>query len=297
MNMPVEKDVAASTSLTELQEGQAASLAVIMNPELMKGALSLAKVMSTSSVTVPKHLQGKEGDCLAIVLQAMNWGLNPFAVAQKTHLVNGVLGYEAQLVNAVVQSQKQITGTFSYEFRGEGEDIECRVGAVLRNQKDITWGEWLKSRSVTTKNSPLWKTNPRQQLAYLQVKNWARLYAPGAILGVYSDDELQSIPEKDITQEGTHVTGNQQKPEPTYYTNEEFAEKKEAWKKSLIDGNKEPERFIAFIESKGKLLTEAQKAEIGVWKKPAPATIEGSAIEVDDPFIADMNAEEQKGKQ
>ena len=27
-------------------------------------------------------------------------------------------------------------------------------------------------------------------MGYLQVKNWARAYCPGAILGVYSDDEL-----------------------------------------------------------------------------------------------------------
>jgi hypothetical protein len=41
---------------------------------------------------------------MAIVMQAMQWGMNPYAVAQKTHLVNGVLGYEAQLVNAVIAS-------------------------------------------------------------------------------------------------------------------------------------------------------------------------------------------------
>jgi hypothetical protein len=37
-------------------------------------------------------------------MQAAQWGMNPFAVAQKTHVVNGTLGYEAQLVNAVVSS-------------------------------------------------------------------------------------------------------------------------------------------------------------------------------------------------
>ena len=45
---------------------------------------------------------------------------------------------------------------------------------------------------MTTKNSPLWKTNPKQQLGYLQVKNWARLYCPGAILGVYTPDEFEA---------------------------------------------------------------------------------------------------------
>jgi type II secretory pathway pseudopilin PulG len=57
----------------------------------------------------------------------------------------------------------------------------------------------LNSDSVTTKNSPLWKTNVKQQMGYLQVKNWARLYCPAAILGVYTADELMDNPSiKDI---------------------------------------------------------------------------------------------------
>jgi hypothetical protein len=127
---------------------------------------------------------------MAVVMQAMQWGMNPFAVAQKTHIVNGQLGYEAQLVNAVVQGSNAIKGAFHYEYKGASPAMECRVGAVLRGDSAITWGEWLNENKVTTKNSPLWKTNPKQQLGYLQVKNWARLYTPGAILGVYTPDEF-----------------------------------------------------------------------------------------------------------
>jgi hypothetical protein len=70
--------------------------------------------------------------------------------------------------------------------------MECRVGAVIRGEREITWSEWLNEAKVKTKNSPLWTTNPRQQMGYLQVKNWARLYAPGAILGVYTPDEFDA---------------------------------------------------------------------------------------------------------
>lgn len=53
---------------------------------------------------------------MAIVMQAMQWGMNPYAVAQKTHTVNGVLGYEAQLVNAVIASSSAIHGRFHYRY-------------------------------------------------------------------------------------------------------------------------------------------------------------------------------------
>lgn len=167
---------------------------VIFDDSKMAALVKFSELMAQATVTVPKHLHGKPGDCLAIAMQATQWGMNPFAVAQKTHLVNGTLGYESQLVNAVVCSSGAISGSFEYEYSGDGENVSCRVGAVLRGQSEIKWGPWLSARSVTTKNSPVWKTNPAQQLSYLQVKNWARLYCPAAILGVYSVDELEYSP-------------------------------------------------------------------------------------------------------
>jgi hypothetical protein len=44
---------------------------------------------------------------------------------------------------------------------------------------------------ATVRNSTLWASDPKQQLAYLAVKRWARLYCPDVILGVYTPDELQ----------------------------------------------------------------------------------------------------------
>lgn len=166
---------------------------IMLNAPLLEQLDALAVRMADSKCTLPKHLQGNQGDCYAVAMQAVQWRMNPWVVAQKTHIVNGTLGYEAQLVNAVVQSSGMIKGTFKYEYRGDGNSMECRVGAVLANESDITWGEWLAISSVTTKNSPLWKTNPKQQLGYLQVKNFSRAYCPAAILGVYTPDELRDM--------------------------------------------------------------------------------------------------------
>lgn len=153
----------------------------------------VAEMMASSKCTIPAHLQGSPSDCFAICMQAYQWQMNPYVVAQKTMIINGKLGYEAQLINAVVSASGAIVGVFHYEYRGDGMALECRVGAIPRGYDQIVWGEWLKFADVTIKNSPLWKTNPKQQLGYLQVKNWARLYAPATMLGVYSVDELESI--------------------------------------------------------------------------------------------------------
>ena len=171
---------------------------LMMNPESMDRVIRMAEMMAGGKSTVPAHLQKNPADCMAVVLQAMQWGMLPHIVAQKTHIVNGTLGYEAQLVNAVVQESGCITGRFHYEYRGNSPTMECRVGAVIRGEREITWSEWLNEAKVKTKNSPLWTTNPRQQMGYLQVKNWARLYAPGAILGVYTPDEFDAPPPRNM---------------------------------------------------------------------------------------------------
>lgn len=182
----------------------------VFNVQALGQLTAFADLMAQSAVTVPKHLAGKPADCMAIVMQAMQWGMNPYAVAQKTHLVNGVLGYEAQLVNAVISSSSAIQGRFHYEYGGDWEKIAgqkdgcdelglfIRVGAVLRGEAEITWGEPIYLADITTRNSPLWKTAPKQQITYLAVKYWARLYCPEVILGVYSPDEVEPRAEKEI---------------------------------------------------------------------------------------------------
>ena len=201
---------------------------MILDVEKMTALSTFSEVMANGQVCVPAHLRGKSADCLAVAMQAAQWGMNPFAVAQKTHLVSGTLGYEAQLVNAVISSSTSIIGRFHYEYgggwkvsgEGVGEvaaaekgrnvnmgttitaDSWVRCGAIIAGEDEITWGEPLYPANITTKNSPLWKTAPKQQAAYLALKYWARLYTPDVIMGVYDKDELEVInqPEKDITE-------------------------------------------------------------------------------------------------
>lgn len=205
----------------------------IFSPSGLRQLQQFAEVMAQSVQTLPKHLTGKPADCMAVAMQAAQWGMNPFAVAQKTHLVNGTLGYEAQLVNAVVTSSRAVQGRFKYEYGGDWDaymlhpdkqheaGLFIRVGAVIRGETEITWGEPVYLAPITTRNSPLWKTAPKQQIAYLAVKYWARLYCPEVILGVYTPDEFdtpQPRVERDITPPATSAAGvnsliNGKKPE------------------------------------------------------------------------------------
>jgi hypothetical protein len=245
----------------------------------------MAEALANSALSIPKELKGNIGDCMAIVTQAMIWGLNPFAVAQKAHVINGKLGYEAQLVNAVVMQSGAIRGSFHYEYNGDS----CRVGAVLRGESEVTWGEWLSSATVTTKNSPLWKVNPKQQMGYLQVKNWARAFAPGAILGIYSTDELDDF-RGGFDSPATEAIVQAAAKAPTLppYADDAFAKNLPAWKKLVADGKKTPGDLLAMLSTKATF-SEEQKAQILSLKKAAPPATEEPEV---DPFVRDLEAAE-----
>lgn len=186
-----------------------------------------ANLMATARTTVPQHFQGKPGDCLAVVMQATTWGMNPFAVAQKTHLINGTLGYEAQLVASVINSSSLLADRFNFEWFGPWEKIVgkfkmvesktkkddnghpkqfmmpnwniadenglgVRVWATIKGESEPRVLELLMTQA-RTRNSTLWTEDPKQQLAYLAQKRWARLYAPDVILGVYTPDEIEEF--------------------------------------------------------------------------------------------------------
>jgi hypothetical protein len=211
----------------ELPAEDTSSAALILSGDAMDRAIKFADIMATGRSTVPKHLQGNRGDCLAVTIQAMQWGMMPFAVAQKTHIVSGTLGYEAQLVNAVITARAPVTGRINYEWFGDWDRIAGRFKEVpaknnpgeMRIVRDWTIKDeeglgvlvWATFRGETkprelrlllaqagTRNSPLWGQDPKQQLAYLAVKRWSRLYCPDVILGVYTPDELEERAPKNM---------------------------------------------------------------------------------------------------
>lgn len=195
--------------LKQLPSSTVSTTSLVLDPNHMGSMMEFAKVMASGVATVPKHLQKSPGDCMAVVMQAMQWGMSPFVVAQKTHLVNGTLGYEAQLVAAVVNSSGALNGRLKVNFIGPWDEfkrknfpkeMESQVGvsvyATLKGDTEPTVLPVFYMSSITIRNSPLWKNAPDQQMTYLAQKRWTRMFCPEALLGVYTVDELQ---EKDIT--------------------------------------------------------------------------------------------------
>lgn len=184
-----------------LQQQSIYNARTMLEGDNMDKMLRLAQIMADGKTTVPKHLQNSVGDCMAVVMQATNWNMSAFAVAQKTHLVNGTLGYEAQLVIAVLNSSPLLATRLDYEWFGDWSSVNgktdrssargVRVWATVRGETQPRTLEVTMAQVGDVRNSPNWSADPRQQIGYLAAKRWGRLHAPDVILGIYTPDELE----------------------------------------------------------------------------------------------------------
>lgn len=160
-------------------------------PQTLGEVVKFAEVMCRADIALPKHLRGNAGACMAVALQALEWNMSPFAVASKSYAVNGAIAYEAQLIAAVVNTRSGIKGRLKYAYEGEGASLQCTVTGMLDGEEYSYTSP--RFDQITTKNSPLWKTDPQQQLGYYSARSWARRHTPEVILGVYDREEAESF--------------------------------------------------------------------------------------------------------
>lgn len=165
--------------------------------ENVNQAMEVAKLMSISGSAVPSHIRNNAGTCLAVAIQAWEWSMNPFAVANKSYVVNDRLAYESALYNAVATRRAPIKGRLKIAYAGEGANRRCTVSAKLN--ADAGGGD-VEYQSppfgqINPKNSPMWKNDPDQQLFYFSVRAFVRRHFPDVMMGVYTVDELQDSPD------------------------------------------------------------------------------------------------------
>lgn len=294
MNMPATQDV-TNVSSTNL----------IMQSDSFDRVMRLADLMASGKATVPEHLQKNPADCAAIIMQSMQWNMNPFAVAQKTFTISGKLGYEAQLVNAVITSIAPVKDRLNFEWFGDWDKIigkfEERTSQTKKDDsgqpkkyKVPAWKAadeaglgvkvWatlkgedrprelvLMLSQALTRNSTLWVEDPRQQLAYLGIKRWSRLYCPDVILGVYTPDELEEVSQE------REINPAPSRAEPAATSlpvmdDAKFKTNFPSYEAGILSGRKTHDQVITTIQSKFTL-TAVQESAI----RSVPAPIEGKA--------------------
>ncbi len=198
--------------------------AMSLMPRNMNEVMEFAKVMSSGGVCIPAAFRNNPGMCLAVTMQALRWGMDPFAVANKSYVVNTKDGdskivYEAQLFHAVVNERAPLTKRLKISYEGTGEARTCTIEGWLEGEEEAKLYTSPPVVNITVKNSPLWKGDTDQQLSYYAIRAWARKWVPEIIMGVYTVEEIAADsfhqgPEhaKDITPERPKIEDYRDEP-------------------------------------------------------------------------------------
>lgn len=286
----------------------------MLNPQTYGQMMEIAKFMASGESSMPKHLRGKPADCLAILTQAMVWGMLPHIVAQKSHVSqSGILGYEAQLVNAVAVNSGALKGQPDFVFVGDWAKIRGRSKFVPGegDKKGYYKRDWtdkdeegLGVKCIATlrgedkprelevflntchpRFSTNWAIDPEQQITYVAVRRFMRRHSPGAILGVYTPDELDAdLPPEQLDE---RTTRGRVKPDPQRdikpeYPEDSFRENLPRWRKSIEKGGNVTADSVIATVSGEYTLNQAQKDQI-LAIKPKPKEPAQDAAKPADP--------------
>ncbi len=158
--------------------------------------MEFAALMSGAGVMVGKVCRGNPGACAAVIMMAGRFSLDPFLLSHKAYQTkeDAPMAWEAQAINAMIMGSGALAEPLDYIFEGEGLDRRVTVVGRLRGTS--------KDRTITTntlanikpQNSPNWKNEPDQQLAYYGSRLWIRRHAPHVLMGVYDREEVETIP-------------------------------------------------------------------------------------------------------
>lgn len=151
--------------------------------------MEFAKLLCTAGQAIPAPFRNNPGLCLAATFQAVEWHMSPLAVINKMYVVNDRIGYESQLVHAVIEARAPLRERLDFQFEGEGPDRVCKAIFRFMDGTERVYTS-PKFKDITPKNSPLWKADPDQQHTYFSARAGSRRFCPDVIMGVYTREEL-----------------------------------------------------------------------------------------------------------
>jgi hypothetical protein len=155
-------------------------------------SVDYAKYMAKAAQAVSKHLRDNVGMCIAVLDLATRWDFSPFMLAMRCHVINDVLCFESQVIHAVIEKFAPLKYRLRPTYEGSIEDgtRTLTITGHFNGELDPLIYTTPQLGKISPKNSPLWKTDPDQQLFYLAIPRWGRRYCPDVLMGIHGREEM-----------------------------------------------------------------------------------------------------------
>jgi hypothetical protein len=179
----------------------------LFQPKDGRELMDMANLMSTAGFIVKDIYRNNPGACMGLIATMSPYKINPIQASWKTYQTkaDGPIAYEAQLIVAMLNASGAVKGGLRYRFEGTGQERYCIASGVLAGSKEPVEVQSPPLSQINPKNSPLWKTDPDQQLAYYTGRAWCRRHKPEMLLGVYDVDEVETFVGPDNAKDVTPI--------------------------------------------------------------------------------------------
>ena len=183
-------------------------LDILLCPQRFEMLQRAANLFAQSKL-VPEHFRGNVGGCFIVIQIAMGMKIDPFMLMQKTYVIGGKLGIEAQVAVALANQRGIFKFPLQYDFEEDVKNperpIACTCTGILKVNdakisERLTWRE-VQAEGWDKKGGSKWTTIPRRMFKYRTALWLIRTYAPELLMGLSSVDELEDQKVINITPE------------------------------------------------------------------------------------------------
>ncbi len=185
----------------------------LFQPRNARELMDMAQLMSGAGLMVKDIFRGPQGqgNCMGLIAICAPYGISPIQASWKVYQTkpDAPMAYEAQLVTAMVNASGVLQDGFDYQFSGEGPTRSVKVIGSLKGGGSPKEVDTPMVKDIKVKNSPLWVSDPDQQLCYYGARAWVRRHKPEMLLGIYTTDEVPSGPDhaRDVTPRSAPARG------------------------------------------------------------------------------------------
>lgn len=202
---PSADEIAAGTALMEFDASERVSAR--QAPSSLAELAWMARAL-VSAVTLPKALQGKPGDILAVMLAGRELGIGPMASTRMVHIINGQTSIATELKLALARVAGHeivalaegpgwcVVGCAKHpEAAAVGWVIDrdhLPVEEVIEQGPEAPWtiaGD-IRQGSGLLVDKDNWKNYERDMLFWRASSQFMRRHCPGLAGGLYTAEEL-----------------------------------------------------------------------------------------------------------
>lgn len=159
----------------------------IFNPDVMNGAMQVAKQIAQSTI-IPRALQGKPGDVLVVLLTGREFGLQPMQAMRMLHVVDGKPVMAADLMVGLCLGRREVCEYFVL-VESTADRATYKTKRVGTQEVVLTWTmKQAQTAGVTNKDN--WRKYPDAMLRARCASALARAVYPDLMAGTYDPDEL-----------------------------------------------------------------------------------------------------------